>query len=84
MLLMAVPSEARGARLNEMVTAGNCPWCVIVSGCRTRLTWVKAFRGTALECCELVLVFVVTVVFASAVCKGASNEAAGVGVNCAD
>ena len=23
---MAVPSEAFGARLNETVTAGNCPW----------------------------------------------------------
>src|SRR5260370_37230525 len=32
MAVMAPPSEAFGARLNETVIDGNCPWCVIESG----------------------------------------------------
>src|ERR1017187_1930279 len=31
-VLMALPREAFGARLNETVIDGNCPWCVIESG----------------------------------------------------
>jgi hypothetical protein len=29
---IALPSEACGARLNDTVIDGNCPWCVIESG----------------------------------------------------
>ena len=32
MAVMASPSAAFGARLNETVMAGNCPWWVIESG----------------------------------------------------
>ena len=32
MVLIALPSEAFGARLKETVIEGNCPWCVIDSG----------------------------------------------------
>ena len=28
----ASPSEAPGARLNDTVTTGNCPWWLIASG----------------------------------------------------
>src|SRR5580658_1285931 len=51
--LIAPPSAAFGARLNETVMAGNCPWWLIES------CWVfvskceKALRGTALLIAEL-------------------------------
>src|ERR1017187_2710908 len=31
-VLIALPSEAFGARLKETVVDGNCPWCVMESG----------------------------------------------------
>ena len=33
---VASPSEPCGARLNEIVTTGNCPWWLIASGVRSR------------------------------------------------
>src|SRR5271166_4373674 len=56
----------------------------MVSGSRISCRWVKVLSGTALAICELLPVLVVTVVFASAVCSGASRDWEGVGVNCAD
>src|SRR5271170_2123219 len=53
MAVIAPPSAAFGARLNETVIAGNCPWWLIES------CWVlvskceKAPRGTALLITEL-------------------------------
>ena len=43
---IAVPSEACGARLNETVTAGNWPWCVIDSGCVVIATCANVESGT--------------------------------------
>src|ERR1700690_1437166 len=55
----------------------------MVRGSRISCRCVKALSGTALAICELLPVLVVTVVLASAVCRGASKDCAGVGVNCA-
>ena len=48
MSVMAVPSEAFGARLNDTVTEGNCPWWLIESASVVSLIWVKALSGMAL------------------------------------
>src|ERR1700722_14540220 len=42
----AWPSEYVPARLKEMVTAGNCPWCAIASASLSVWNRVKALRGT--------------------------------------
>src|SRR5271165_2811416 len=44
--LTASPSEASGARLNESVTTGNCPWWFTVMGALDVSMWVKALSGT--------------------------------------
>ncbi len=46
---MAEPSAAFGARLNETVAAGNCPWWVIESGWVVVWTLANALSGTALD-----------------------------------
>src|SRR5437588_12969513 len=43
----ASPSETRGARLKEIVVAGNCPCRVNDSGADTVSRWVNAPIGTA-------------------------------------
>ena len=84
-LLMAVPNEARGARLKEMVTAGNWPWWVIVSGTVATVADVNVSSGTAFAGVELVVRLAEgTVVFARVVRMGASSVSAGVGVYCTD
>src|SRR5947209_16236309 len=56
-LSMAVPSEAPGARLNEIVTDGNCPWWLIASGSVVVSICVKALSGIARAPTEDVVVF---------------------------
>src|SRR6185437_2409428 len=51
---MAPPREPFGARLNETVIAGNCPWWVIESGSVVRSKCENALNGTALLVAELV------------------------------
>src|SRR5579859_3961582 len=46
MASMACPSEALGARLNERVTTGNCPWWFTVMGALISSKCVKAASGT--------------------------------------
>jgi hypothetical protein len=48
----AAPSAAPGARLNEIVTAGNWPWCVIASGCVAEEMRAIARSGTAAASCR--------------------------------
>jgi hypothetical protein len=52
---IAPPKAAFGARLNETVMAGNCPWCVIESASVVVSKWEKALNGTALAVVELVV-----------------------------
>src|SRR5262252_657833 len=42
----AWPSAASGARLNESVTEGNCPWWLMASGAERHL---RAVRGAHVE-----------------------------------
>src|SRR5215813_6048543 len=42
----ASPSEARGARLKDRVTAGNCPCRAMASGAVVSTAWVTAVSGT--------------------------------------
>ena len=58
MAVIAPPSAALGARLNDTVTAGNCPWWLIESGSSVLSICVNALRGTALDGVEPVVVFV--------------------------
>jgi hypothetical protein len=51
---IAPPRAAFGARLNETVIAGNCPWCVIESASVVVSKWENALNGTALLVDELV------------------------------
>ena len=44
---VASPSDASGARLNEIVTTGNWPWWLTASGAVVDSKWVKALKGTA-------------------------------------
>jgi hypothetical protein len=46
MAATAWPREAPEARLNDRVTAGNCPWRVMASGAVVASTCVTALRGT--------------------------------------
>jgi hypothetical protein len=55
MVVMALPSDAFGARLKETVIDGNCPWCVMESGSVVVSKWEKALRGMALLGVELVI-----------------------------
>ena len=43
----APPSETPGARLNDSVVAGNCPWWLIASGTATVSARVNAVSGTS-------------------------------------
>src|SRR5215216_2549077 len=43
---IASDSAAPGATLKLIVAAGNCSWCVIVSGAVVRSSCVKALNGT--------------------------------------
>src|SRR5437773_1906337 len=45
----ASPREAPGARLNEIVTAGNCPWWAMTSGAARSCTLATVARGTCAE-----------------------------------
>src|SRR5579871_6313849 len=57
MSLMALPSDALGARLNETVTAGNCPWWLIESASVVDTACVNALSGMAVEPADEVEVF---------------------------
>src|SRR6516164_8243497 len=57
--LMAVPSDACGAKLNETVTAGNWPWWLMESASVVGAMLAKVLRGTAFAAVELVRVLVV-------------------------
>ena len=52
--VMALPSAASGARLNDTVMAGNWPWWVMASGSVVFTKCAKALSGTALLVAELV------------------------------
>src|ERR1700684_2904056 len=52
--VMALPSAASGARLNDTVMAGNWPWWVMASGSVVFTKCAKALSGTALLGAELV------------------------------
>ena len=56
-LVIAVPRDAFGARLNDTVTAGNCPWCVMASASVVSVMCVKALRGIARAPTEATEVF---------------------------
>src|SRR5579863_8309425 len=45
--VVASPSEAFGAKLNEIVTTGNCPWWLIARGAVVDSKCVNALSGTA-------------------------------------
>src|SRR5260370_7028957 len=44
---VASPKEPFGARLKEIVTAGNCPWCVTARGALRVSKWLNVLSGTA-------------------------------------
>src|SRR5579884_1753632 len=75
---MAPPSDAFAARLNDTVTAGNCPWRTMASGSVVLSTCANALRGTALLRVEAVAAMGVVTVADSAVATGASVFALGV------
>src|SRR5215472_13850766 len=47
MALTASPSDAPGARLNEMVAAGNWPWWLMVRGALVRSILAIEVNGTS-------------------------------------
>src|SRR5215469_17152542 len=47
MALTASPSDAPGARLNEMVAAGNWPWWLMVRGTLVRSIFAIEVSGTS-------------------------------------
>ena len=82
---MASPNAALGARLNETVIAGNCPWWLMESASVVFSKCEKALSGTALLMAELgapaedaPLFDVEAVVGVSAFAGGARVFAAGV------
>ena len=52
--VMALPRDALGARLNDTVIAGNCPWWVMASASVVFSKCATALSGTALLIVELV------------------------------
>src|SRR5580692_5646368 len=83
--VMASPSAAFGARLNDTVIAGNCPWWLMESASVVFSKCEKALSGTALLRAELVtpaefapLLDVADAPGESAFAGGASVFAAGV------
>src|SRR6202035_4321137 len=64
--VMASPSAPFGARLNDTVIAGNCPWWFMESGSVVFTKYENALKGTALLAFELVVVAAVTDLFALA------------------
>src|ERR1700761_5824603 len=60
---MAVPSEALGARLNEMVTLGNWPWWLMESDSVVGVAVAKVPSGTAFADEEAVRALEVPVAF---------------------
>ena len=46
----AAPRAAPGARLNDSVTAGNCPWREITSGAVVGYARIMVSSGTATGC----------------------------------
>ena len=53
--VMALPSAAFLARLNDTVIAGNWPWCVTARGSVVFSKWENALKGTELLVAELVV-----------------------------
>src|SRR6202008_4789444 len=51
---IASPREVLGERLNETVTAGNCPWWLMESSWVVFSKWQNALKGTRLLMLELV------------------------------
>src|ERR1700738_1039660 len=47
MAFVASPSEPFRARLKEIVTAGNWPWCVTARGALWVSKWLNVLSGTA-------------------------------------
>ena len=81
--VMALPSEAFGARLNDTVMAGNCPWWVMASDSVVFSKCAKALSGMALLVAELVAPaepapLLVEPLAESALAGGAREFAAGV------
>ena len=58
---VAVPKSPPGAKLNEMVTAGNCPWWLTASAVLAGAKCAKVESGT----CAPVLVITYTLFKAS-------------------
>ena len=52
--VMASPREAFGARLNDTVIAGNCPWWLIESSSVVLVKWQNALSGTSVLSEEVV------------------------------
>ncbi len=46
MAFTASPSDSPGARLKEIVTAGNCPWWLMASGVVVVVSWTIVLSGT--------------------------------------
>src|SRR5271169_4097832 len=55
--VIALPSAALGARLNDTVTEGNCPWRLMESGDWVRSKRVNAPSGTAFAELDLLVAF---------------------------
>src|SRR6201987_1381034 len=79
---IASPREVLGERLNETVTAGNCPWWLMESSSVVLSKWQNALSGTRLLMLELVepadVAPVVAVLLDRALPGGVSVLAAGV------
>src|ERR1700722_3678366 len=57
MSVIAVPNEALGARLNDTVTEGNCPWWLMERASVMGEAFVNAPRGIAFALVAVVPVF---------------------------
>src|ERR1700679_1117393 len=72
--LVASPRDAFGARVNDSVTTGNCPWWLTDSGAVLDSKCVKALSGTAAP-----FVLATAVGFAEPELGRADEEADGLG-----
>jgi hypothetical protein len=76
--VMALPSAALGARLNDTVTDGNWPWWLIESDCVVVSKWLNVLNGTAFAAVVDAAVFEVVLVRARIRAGGVSVLAEGV------
>src|ERR1700733_9118217 len=79
-VVIALPNDAFGARLNDTVIDGNCPWCVIESGSVVVSKCENALSGMGLLSVELVVPEAFTPAVADVITRaaGASVFADGV------